>query len=162
MITEMKFEPSKVLSFKSHSHPGNLASYWYPTRFLLRHTESDFKEIPTVQKNLWITGSWTLRQGRQARRSSVRVSHLALYQSNHRVVRTLSATRGVGRLLKGFRRNFIWDWQLRRRMNNELNFSQNFEGLVLGSAVSTPIFESKYSLESSRRDLQDLRTFAPL
>ena len=35
---------------------------------------------------------------------------------------------------------------LRRRMNNELNFPPN-------SAVSTPIFASKYSLESSRRDL---------
>ena len=30
------------------------------------------------------------------------------------------------------------------------------------SAVSTPIFASKYSLESSWRDLQDLHTFAPL
>ena len=30
------------------------------------------------------------------------------------------------------------------------------------SAVSTPIFASKYSLESSRRDLQDLHAFAPL
>ena len=30
------------------------------------------------------------------------------------------------------------------------------------SAVSTPIFASKYLLESSRRDLQDLHTFAPL
>merc|ERR1719321_1871779 len=30
------------------------------------------------------------------------------------------------------------------------------------SAVSTPIFASKYSLESSSRDLQDLHAFAPL
>ena len=30
------------------------------------------------------------------------------------------------------------------------------------SAASTPIFASKYSLESSWRDLQDLHTFAPL
>ena len=30
------------------------------------------------------------------------------------------------------------------------------------SAVSMPIFASKYSLESSWRDLQDLHTFAPL
>ena len=30
------------------------------------------------------------------------------------------------------------------------------------SAVSTPIFASKYSLESSWRDLQDSHTFAPL
>ena len=30
------------------------------------------------------------------------------------------------------------------------------------SAVSTPIFAIKYSLESSWRDLQDLHTFAPL
>ena len=30
------------------------------------------------------------------------------------------------------------------------------------SAVSTPIFASKYSLASSRRDLQDLHAFAPL
>ena len=30
------------------------------------------------------------------------------------------------------------------------------------SAVSTPIFASKYSLESSWRDLTDLHTFAPL
>ena len=37
---------------------------------------------------------------------------------------------------------------LRRQMNDELNFPPNFERRVI-SAVSTPIFASKYSLESS-------------
>ena len=46
------------------------------------------------------------------------------------------------------------------RMNNELNFPTNFERLVLGCIDAD--FASKYSLESSRRDLQDLHTFAPL
>ena len=39
-------------------------------------------------------------------------------------------------------------------------FPQTLRGSF--SAVSTPIFASKYSLESSSRDLQDLHTFAPL
>ena len=39
-------------------------------------------------------------------------------------------------------------------------FPQTLRGSF--SAVSTPIFASKYSLESSWRDLQDVHTFAPL
>ena len=38
-------------------------------------------------------------------------------------------------------------------MNNELNFPPNFEGLVLGCIDAD--FASKYSLESSRRDLHN-------
>ena len=38
-------------------------------------------------------------------------------------------------------------------MNTELNFPQTSRALF--SAVSTPIFASKYSLESSRRDLHN-------
>jgi len=37
---------------------------------------------------------------------------------------------------------------------------QTLEGSF--SSVSTPNFASKYSLESSLRDLQDLHAFAPL
>ena len=40
------------------------------------------------------------------------------------------------------------------------NFLQTLRGSF--SAVSTPVFASKYSLESSWRDLKDLHTFAPL
>ena len=43
--------------------------------------------------------------------------------------------------------------QLRRRMNIELNSPPNSEGLVLGCIDAD--FASKYSLESSRRDLHN-------
>ena len=43
---------------------------------------------------------------------------------------------------------------LRRRMNSELNFPPNFQRLVLGYIDAD--FASKYSLESSRRDLHNV------
>merc|ERR1719299_226527 len=42
---------------------------------------------------------------------------------------------------------------LRSEVNSELNFPQTSRGSF--SAVSTPIFASKYALESSRRDLHN-------
>ena len=45
-------------------------------------------------------------------------------------------------------------------LSNSCNLAQSRKGAF--SAASTPYFASKYSLESSCRDLQDLHAFAPL